>query len=842
MKLHGLLGGIALPVLAFAMIAPAMAQSTGTDTVEETVIVKGSVKPKGGLLGKEKIPKARSAVSQEYVKTQAAGQTIGQVINLLPGVNFVNSDPYGSSGGNIRMRGFDGNRISLTQDGIPLNDTGNYASYYNQQIDGELIQRATVNLGTTDVDSPTASATGGTINIGSRRPDEEFGMRVTGSYGSFDYSRLFLSADTGAFGPWGTTAWAAGSYQKYDKFKGPGQLEKKQANLKFYQDLGGDGNFISIAGHYNENRNNQYRNLTLAEIGFYGYDYDNLPVCTLDAPTNGVADNDNATTFGTGGGAYLSANDNPANTASCTNYYGLRINPSNTGNVRIQSSFKLTDSLRLTVDPSFQYTLANGGGTTTISETDGRLRGQSGGVFAGPGRDLNGDGDLLDTVRLYQPSNTKTYRYGMTASLIYDLDENQTIRAAYTVDYGLHRQTGEMGAVDLSGNPLNVFAGMKGPKIYGADGSILRSRDRKSIAKLNQFSLSYNGSFYEDRLKIAVGVRAPYFERELNQYCYSQNGSSNVLCTTQPIATTNPVTGNVTFAGSSTQYIQPYSATLKYDDWLPNLGVSYEFAENHIFFASYAEGLSAPRTDSLYQVNRSTVAGGIVFSRANPETTQSFDLGYRYQGQDLTISTSVWRTKYFDRIVNTFDDELGFFVDRNVGDVDLQGWDFEAAYTPMDGLTLYGSVSYIDSELQDDLILTATTTLRTKGKKLVETPDWTVSGRIQYVFGGFTVGLQGKFVGDRFSTDMNDEVAESYTVFDADIRYDLTDFGYEDTYIQFNAINLFDENYLGNISSATNAQSTDVSNTNVPNIRGPQTTRFSVGAPQTFQVSVGVKF
>jgi iron complex outermembrane receptor protein len=835
MKLNVLLGGASLSVLAMTAIIPAFAQSTGTDTVEETVIVTGT-KAKGGLLGKEKVPKARSSVNQEYVKTQAAGQTIGQIINLLPGVNFVNSDPYGSSGGNIRMRGFDGNRISLTQDGIPLNDTGNYASYYNQQIDGELISRATVNLGTTDVDSPTASATGGTINIGSRRPDEEFGVRMTGSYGSFDYSRLFLNVDSGAFGPWGTTAWAAGSYQKYDKFKGPGELEKKQANLKFYQDLGGDGNFVSIAGNYNENRNNFYRNLSLGEIATYGYDFDNFATCTRDAPTNGAIDND-------GSGA---DQNNLANPSSCTNYYGLRINPSNTGNVRMQSSFKLTDSLRLTVDPSFQYTLANGGGTSLIAENDGRLRGQSGGVFAGPGIDLNADGDLLDTVRVYSPSNTKTYRYGVTASLIYDLDENQTIRAAYTLDYGLHRQTGEMGPIDPAGNPLNVFAGMKGPKIYGVDSGILRTRDRKSIAKLNQFSISYNGSFFDDRFKVALGVRAPYFERELNQNCYSQNGSSNVLCTTQAVAATL-ANGNVQFLNgngtlNTTQYIQPYSATLKYDDWLPNVGLSYEVAENHIIFASYAEGLSAPRTDSLYQVNRTSIASGITFSRANPETTQSFDLGYRYQGDDLTISTSIWRTKYFDRIVNTFDDELGFFVDRNVGDVDLQGWDFEAAYTPVDGLTLYGSVSYIDSELQQDLILTATQTLRTKGKQLVETPEWTVSGRVQYVWDNFTFGLQGKYVGDRFSTDINDEIAPNFTVFDADIRYDLAGFGYEETYIQFNAINLFDKNYLGNISTATNALPTDVSNTNVPNIRAGQTTRFSVGAPQTFQVSVGVKF
>ena len=49
-------------------------------------------------------------------------------------------------------------RISLTVDGIPLNDSGNYAVYSNQQIDPEVIDEVNVNLGTTDVDSPTASA------------------------------------------------------------------------------------------------------------------------------------------------------------------------------------------------------------------------------------------------------------------------------------------------------------------------------------------------------------------------------------------------------------------------------------------------------------------------------------------------------------------------------------------------------------------------------------------------------------------------------------------------------------------------------------------------------------
>ena len=44
------------------------------------------------------------------------------------------------------------------------------------------------------------------------------------------------------------------------------------------------------------------------------------------------------------------------------------------------------------------------------------------------GRDLNGDGDLLDTVRVVAPSQTATHRYGVSASLRYDINENNTVR------------------------------------------------------------------------------------------------------------------------------------------------------------------------------------------------------------------------------------------------------------------------------------------------------------------------------------------------------------------------------------------------------------------------------
>ncbi len=71
-----------------------------------------------------------------------------------------------------------------------------------------------------------------------------------------------------------------------------------------------------------------------------------------------------------------------------------------------------------------------------------------------------------------------------------------------------------------------MFAGREGERIYAADGDIIRGRDRFSIAELNQYALEYRGQFLEDKFIATVGVRAPFFTRELNQYCYTPNGGT----------------------------------------------------------------------------------------------------------------------------------------------------------------------------------------------------------------------------------------------------------------------------------------------------------------------------
>jgi iron complex outermembrane receptor protein len=871
-----------------ALVLPtaAFAQSTGTVTTEEekeiVVTATRSLQNVDGVAVPD-TTKAKGLITQELIARQSPGQTILNVVNLIPSVNFTNSDPYGSSGGNIRIRGFDGNRISLTFDGVPLNDSGNYAIFSNQQLDPELIEQVNVGLGVTDVDSPTASAAGGTINYRTLIPSKQFGVRVSGSLGKFDYHRIFGMIETGEIGPWGTRAWISASQAKNDKFKGPGEIDKHQYNARIYQPIGDNGDFISIAGHYNKNRNNFYRNpsvsdlrtaLTTAEIPNITAAFptpsdpliigdltteqwdivngiENLADCARAVPTAGSVDND---------GSSSTADTTVPGLApsTCSNYYNIRINPSNTGNIRGQSRFTLTDQLILTVDPSFQYVLANGGGSTTLAENSARMRG---GTPASPGVDYNGDGDTLDTVRFFTPNNTNTHRYGLTSSLIYDITPQHRIRVAYTFDRAHHRQTGEWGLLEANGDPESVFSGRNATPVLTADGFQLQQRDRTSIALLNQISGQYIGKFFDEDLRVEVGIRRPFFKRDLDTNCPIQAVDGFAYCTSEPIL----ARGSVVPAGPSGSipiYVEqgdnlsllpasakplyaPFKAHYKFGKILPNVGFTYKLNGGPIsFFGSWAKGFSAPRTDNLYRAPVVTV---------DPEETNAFDLGARYTNRMIQAQGTLWKISYKNRIVTSFNVEEGISVDRNVGKVDSWGIDGSIAIRPWRHLSVLALASYIDTELKDNVEMGSstvatlpaglffcdgtpptgatkeTTCAPTKGKMVAETPHWQWGGRANLELGDFEAGIQVKHVGSRFATDTNDVKVKGYMLVDLDARLNM---GFvsdhlKKTYLQANMINAFGEKYFGNISTQINASG------------GPN---FSVGSPRTYLMTLNVGY
>lgn len=790
--------------VAFAALllpASAFAQSTGSqDFEDEEIVVTGTAERDVGGIRIPDSPKAKIEVSQELIQVQQPGQSINQIINLVPGVSFTNNDPFGSSGGSFTIRGFDSNRIAQTFDGLPLNDTGNYALYSNQQVDPELVESINVNLGSTDVDSPTAAAVGGTVNINSLRPSNELGASLVASYGNIvadgagdrPYHRVFGLFQTGDLTGKGTTAWFAGS-TAYNKasFANYGRIQKQQYNWKIRQEVGGNGDFVSIAGHYNENRNN-FGGSPLSANSFIGtagslqankrsrfYNIANGYPCQTTTAINGRVDTANG----------------------CGSDFERRFNPSNTGNVRLNSLFHLSDALTLSVDAAYQYVKANGGGTGVAREglyTSGNARNLTG-VFGGNyfyGRDLNGDGDVLDTVRVLNPSQTRTDRYNAIVNLAYEIDPANRVRVGYSLDTGRHRQTGEGAYLYSNGEPFDVFP--SNDPLADANGNVLQKRDRRSIATLHLLSAEYRGRFFDDTVTVLLGASGRFFTRDLSQYCFTTASNGNVDCPAGVANTTAYAAAfpySVAANGRPSGAAAPVSRKLDYNQFTPNIGMTYNITDALSFAVNYARNVSVPGTDALYN----SLYAPTGTSAANPaaETSHSFDAGLRYTSGKVQAAIQPWYSQYKNRLVSAYNIDCDCNIDTNLGDVKKYGVDASFSYRPVPQLLLYAFGSYIGSEILNDVRSSATAFFPTAGKRERGAPEWLAGGRAQATLGDFQLGAQAKYTSERFLNDINTVQFNGYTVVDLDVRYSLASVGLPKTAFQLNVTNLFDEFYVG---------------------------------------------
>ena len=100
-------------------------------------------------------------------------------------------------------------------------------------------------------------------------PTDKFGARLQGSVGDYNFFRIFGLVNTGEFTPFGTKAWFSASHAENNVvFNDFGKIDKAQYNGRIYQPIGSNGDFISIAGNYNVNRNNFFGSAAAARSTF----------------------------------------------------------------------------------------------------------------------------------------------------------------------------------------------------------------------------------------------------------------------------------------------------------------------------------------------------------------------------------------------------------------------------------------------------------------------------------------------------------------------------------------------------------------------------------------------
>jgi iron complex outermembrane receptor protein len=512
------------------------------------------------------------------------------------------------------------------------------------------------------------------------------------------------------------------------------------------------------------------------------------------------------------------------------------------------------------------------------------------GFFGGQpyaGKDLNGDGDTLDIVNVLSPSETKTHRYGLIAGLRYDINDDNTLRVSFSYDRGKHRQTGEVGFLKLDGSPIDVFP--ENNPIIGSNGQILQKRDRLSYATLKQLSAEYRGNF--GGLTVNLGVRAPWFERDLTNYCFTSSSGGFVECfgrdtaVQAAIASGNPYSytaASGTTAAAVTGFAAPDHRIYKYNRVLPNIGLSYKFAGGFTVFGNYSKGIQVPGTDSLY--NAFYFPRNSPQANPTPETTDNFDAGIRYSSPTIQAEIGPWYTRFTNRLASAFDPDTQTTFYRNLGRVDKYGIDASISWRPIREITAYVFGSYLKSEIKNNVNLgycpttltTANTTANcttagapilayTAGKRESGSPTYTFGGRLAGSLGPVDLAIQAKRTGPRYLNDQNvanlqctsplinqicptaaatpanfsgtrgfeyqvfPAKTPAYTQVDIDLRVKMGWAGLNDTtYLQLNVQNVFNEFYVGGFSGGSTTAY------NVPFVQ--------IGSPRAFIASLNVQF
>jgi iron complex outermembrane receptor protein len=751
-----------------------------------TITIVGSGDRLGaGEMLQEDAFKGRSTVTRASTERNLPTGNFYQAMNLLPGMNSFSYDATGLFGGGLTVRGFNSDQLGVTINGVPINDSGNFAVYPMEYTDQENLCLQSIAQGNPDIESPHVGATGGSVSLITCDPEEKKRFRVAQTVGGLNLSRTFVRADTGRFANESAKAFVSYSHSEVDKWKGLGSANREHFDAGFSLDLSPDNKIVGSV-LYNRAVNNNFLSLSLPQLNANGYRYDY------------------ATVFSPGklpGGAGAQRETGPS-----PQYFQLSLNPFENMIASVSGSFKISPVVSLKVQPYFWYGYGTGGNQQRAQSESAFLNTSTRASTAAV--DLNRDGDTLDTILIASSNVTRTMRPGVTSEFKFDLGAHQ-IRTGVWYERAEHRQTGPGVAITADGRSSDVW--LRDGKITRPDGSLFQTRDWLTVSPAYQLYASDVFGFQGEKGELSVGVRAPHITREFTNYPSEAGGNS----------------------------LNGYTFEKTFSEVLPQVGMRYNLTPSDQLFVNVGKNFRAPPNFALAPTNNAMVfVNGVpqLLGSVVAETSIMTDLGYRLQTKAFSLSATGFMVDYKNRQANAYDPILDKSIYTNAGDVSNRGIEAELGTTPVNGFSAYVSFTSQKSEVKNDLVPGKGQLLPTKGKQYPLTPETMVGLALQYSSGPFYGRLRVKQTGKQFATLVNDEEVPSYTVGGLDVGYLLGDLGFaRNAQIRMNVNNLGNSKYR-NPSSGTVLNASAVGGVNAG------TVFYYLGAPRLISFTLSSDF
>jgi iron complex outermembrane receptor protein len=690
------------------------------------------------------------------LETLPPGTSIQKALNFLPGVNAQSIDALGvnEQSLSLQVRGFNTTHLGYSLDGMPLGD-GAYNNYNGLTISRALISenlgRADLATGIAGLSIPSTSNLGGALIYTSSDPKKDMGLSVNGTLGSEDTARTFVRFDTGEHA--GFSAYLSGHYAQQDLFVNQGAYNKstgKQFNGKAQYRFGDN----VITAFADVSRTNQADDTYLSKdmVTRLGWDWAGYAPNWNDYVARAAC-----SVASLASKCVTSTAPEKLSDVTFTNGQILR----NDELYYLAGDFKVRENVtaRLQVyrhtdegaGNNFITGLSNQGTTSTADDVPVQIR------------------DTRYTID----------RTGVVANI------------GWTVGFN-HIQAGVWLEDNTSSAARYIWTNVTGPFSLA---KFLKGQPDTAqwVQQTNwttqQFYVQDTVTLLNDALSIDFGFKSTHAKSAAE----AQRGIAKA-----------PVTASSQFA-SGTLYAK--------DDFLPEAGVRYRIAEGHEIFTSYAENMAM--FQGGFKLGPQSVSQAVWDAQGQylkPETSKSFDAGYRYVSGPLQVSVAAYDVKFQNRLLqynpcptnqqqnpgcgNSF---------HNAGGVTSKGAEIGVLWRPVSWLNWYNSVSYSKSTYDEDLNWCTTTCVikQTKGKQQVDTPKEMLASVLTLKQGGFSASLQGKYTGRRYYTYTNDQSFGGYTTFDLGVSYRFNPVGFmKGAKASLNVTNLTGERHAANFDSS----------------------------------------
>ena len=338
------LNTLAICIAGLSLTPAAWAQTTAASSTDVgRISVEGL--PGGtatGLISQEESPKARSSVNKEAIDKLNPVSNPYQMLDLLPGVNTFSQDATGLFGGGLRVRGANSDQMGFTVNGVPVNDSGNYAVYPMEYVDAENIWEVFLTQGSTDTEAPHTGASGGNVGISYCAPEDKYRFRVAQTVGQLSMRRTYVRVDTGLFADDKAKMFISYSNTYANQFQGPGNAQREHIDIG--AEVRPDTQWKLTSNlSVNKMLNNNFPTLTQAQIDSGGRNqtYSSTPAIN-PVGINGVA-------------------QTVANTSFANTYYQNSVNPFVDVIWSGKVEYKASKDVSFSAEPYFWYGHGTGG-------------------------------------------------------------------------------------------------------------------------------------------------------------------------------------------------------------------------------------------------------------------------------------------------------------------------------------------------------------------------------------------------------------------------------------------------------------------------------------------------